>query len=80
MGTIGSIELGAAYHSNDFYPRPSDSNKELKRKYELNKNAAVTEIPIYVIDPYRDHDELTEYQSNALTAKQYLEQKKKHKK
>ena len=66
--------------SNRMFPSPSDSVAELQRKYDVNIKASASEIPHYIIDEHRDHDELTEYQSNAMTAKRYIEDKKKDKK
>jgi len=72
--TPQNIRFASAAQSDTYWPNPDDTDAVLKKKYNLNIQAAWGEIALDFADPHRDSD-VTDYQSNAMTARQYLEEK-----
>ncbi len=67
------------YARPEFWPSSDDTIEELKEKVELNLDTALGEIGHDIIFPNRDSD-VTEYQSNALRARQLIEEKENEEK
>jgi len=67
-------QLGPAWSQNSFWPKPDDSVEVLEQKKKLNTNAAWGEIGADLVVPSRESD-VTEFQSNALVAQEYINQK-----
>lgn len=70
------FRFSSASESDAFYPRPTDSRSVLEKKYELNRCAAMGEIVQDAFVPGRVDSEVTDFQSNAMVAKEYLRDKK----
>lgn len=68
---VSTCQRYGAADSDKIRPLPSDSREELERKKEINLQSAYGEIGLDLINPDRD-SEVTDYQSNALLAEDYI--------
>ncbi len=64
-----------AWADDKMWPKPTDTVEELEAKRNLNLQAAVGEMILDTVLPDRDSD-ITEFQSNAATANEYIQQNK----
>lgn len=71
--------MSRAWADDYYWPRESDSKELLQEKVSRNTNAAWGEIAVDIVAPGPDSD-VTEYQSNAWVAKEYIDRKNKDKK